>query len=552
MWVSWRGAATLALALLLACGGEPVEIEPDPGEVVDEVRLEVLAEAEHLPGLWTLYQPEELGVDPGLDHRTELMFSDTDRYLDEFSGGMAALDCDLDGDIDLAFTSGDGINQLFLNDGSGSFELAPDSGLANPGERTAGASVADFDRDGDPDLLMLNQFDPNRMLVNDGSCRFEDRAPELGLDDEGRSLFATWVDLDNNGWLDLYLGNYSWPASPTGEPPEPQPDRLFLADGDGGFVDVGDQLPEALQNNLTMTTAFLDLDEDGDLDLFQTNDKGGLGVGNQLFRNDGISLDGGVHLTDIREETGFDLVMDGMGLAFFDMDLDGDADVVNTGDYDTVMLDVGGTFIDAGAASGMETPLYGPLSWAVVPFDPDADGWEDIFFVQSLFFDYGPGDHEDYGGPSYFYRNAADPAGRLVRQVTPGLLGHLRTWRAVLAIDLNGDGFEDLAISEVSGSPFVFLTNPPEGATVLQVDLVGTACNTEGRHATVRLTVGDRVLTRWPGAADSYPSGAPARSTFGLDGAESAGPLEILWPSGAVQIIDEVPAGNRITIREPE
>lgn len=513
--------------------------------------VEPLASPEHIAGRPLLYHPPAYGEELGLDHITELVFSDQDRYLDDFTGGMAALDCDLDGDADLAFTSGDGENSLFLNDGTGHFTEKLDAGLSWPGDQTAGASVADIDKDGDPDLLLLNQFDPNRMLMNDGSCGFVDRAPELGLDDRHRSLFATWADLDGDGWLDLYLGNYGEPALPQGDPPVPEPDRLFLSDGAGGFVDLSDQLPEALQTNLTMTTAFLDFDGDGDLDLFQTNDKGGLGVGNQLFRNDGVSLDG-VHLVDVAEEAGFDLVLDGMGLAFIDVDQDGDADVANTGDRDTVLVNHDGVFVDAGASLGIEDHGPGLLSWAVVPFDPNADGREDLFWVQSDFFDDGPEDPEQYGGPSLLYLNACMGDACLVRQVTPGLLGHLRTWRAVVAVDLNGDGLQDLVASEVSGKPLVFLTNPPDAATVIQVRLVGTACNTDGRHAVVSLDVDGVLHRRWPGAAESYPSGSPAWATFGLNGAEVAGPLEVVWPSGAVSFIDEVPAGHVITITEPQ
>jgi hypothetical protein len=380
-----RGVAVLGLEIVLLCsceGGADLAGFA-PSSTYQEVLLEELAPPMHLSGRPLLYHPQDYGEDPGLDHVTELVFSEEDHSLDDFSGGFAALDCDLDGDVDLAFTSGCGHNRLFLNDGAGMFFEHTGSGFERPGERSAGASVADFDRDGDPDILVLNQFDPNRLLVNDGSCNFEDVAPALGLDDEHRSLFATWVDLDQNGWLDLYLGNWGEAVPVDADVATPEPDRLWLADGQGGFVELSDQLPAALHGNYAMTTGFLDFDGDGDLDLFQTNDKGAYGARNQLFRNDGVSLDG-VELVDVAVAAGFDLQIDGMGLAFLDIDLDGDPDVVNTGDYETVMVNHGDFFVDSGAALGLSGPGLGPLSWAVVAFDPDSDGREDIFFVRSL------------------------------------------------------------------------------------------------------------------------------------------------------------------------
>jgi enediyne biosynthesis protein E4 len=548
-------AAGLGLLLVLssgsACTPEP-EPEPEPLDPVDddEVRVEALPAPVHLSGRPLLFHPEDYDEPVGLEHRTELLFSDDDRYLDDFGGGFAALDCDGDGDVDLAFTSGDGVNQLFVNDGAGRYALRADSGVAFPGDWTSGASTADFDRDGDADLLLLTQFSQNRLLANDGSCSFEDVTAEVGLDDEHRSLFATWADLDEDGWLDLYVAN--WGAVPlgSGTPPEPEPDRLWLSDGAGGFIDVSEQLPDDLRLNYGMTTGFVDLDGDGDLDLFQINDKGSYAIGNRLYRNDGIG-EGEVNLVDVTAETGFELAHDGMGMAFADLDQDGDPDVVATGDIETVFVDSGELYVESGAALGIEDPFLPPLSWGVVAFDPDADGDEDIFYVRSHFFDDGLDDPALYGGDAPLYLNNLPTGGQLQLQPTPGTLGTWQTWRTVVDIDVNGDGYEDLVTSPVLGAPLVFLANPPPDSGVVQVRLRGTRSNTDGRHAVVTLDLDGRLLRRWPGAADSYSTGVPSWVTFGLGDRQVAGPLEVLWPSGAVQQVAEVHAGERLILTEP-
>ena len=551
-----RPIGLLAIAVcssLAACPG-PEEVEEQP--VIDPslVQRDLLRPPEPLPGRPLLYHPQDHGEEPGLDHVALLDFDPDDASRDDFSGGFAVLDCDLDGDLDLALTSGDGVNGLFLNDGRAVFSLLEGSGLALPGEATAGASVADFDRDGDPDLLLLAQHQPNRLLVNDGGCRFTDIASAAGLHDDHRSLHAAWVDLNRDGWLDLYVANWG-DAVPQHLsdtlPEEPQPDRLWIADGVGRFHDVSHLLPADLAINFGMTSGFLDIDADGDLDLVQTNDKGSRFVANRLFRNDGISA-AGVDLVDVTEERGFELAIDGMGLAVTDLDGDGDADLANTGGWETVFLDDGHGYVDAGSALGIEARGEARPSWGVVAFDPDADGDEDLVTPLSDFFDLGTGGADDYGDLLLFYLNRLDEDRGVELQANQALMGSAQTWRTVARADLNGDGFEDLVLSRAHDAPVLLLANPIEGRGVVQVKLEGRRSNTEGRGARVTLVVGAATQSRWPGAMESYATGTPTWMSFGLDEADEAGPLDVRWPSGAWQRVERVRSGESITLTEPD
>ena len=548
--VSWA----LSCILLVCCGPTgPTPFEQAEHLSVPEGVFEVqsLAPPVHQAGAPLLYSPEHEGLSSGIDHFTDLAFSDDDSSLDDFTGGFAALDCDLDGDVDLVFTSGIGKNQLFLNDGEARFTVAPDAGIEFSGEHFAGASVADYDRDGDPDLLLLAQHTDNRLLANDGACFFEDRTAELGLQDEHRSLFANWMDLNQDGWLDLYLANWG-EAGPYGPPvSEPEPDRLWLSDGEGGFVDMSADLPAVTGMSYGMMVGFLDYDGDEDLDLFLWNDKANLAEGAHLFRNDGISVDG-LDLVDVSVEAGFNLREDGMDLVVADFDRDGDPDLAVNGAVETILVNHGGWFVDSGASLGLVSEWLGPFSWGMVAFDPDADGDQDLFTTQSWFFDDGPEFHEDYVAPVLFYRNDLDETGHFSRPALTGGLGEEQAWRATLSVDLNGDGFEDLVTSGGNEIARIFLANPPTGRGVVQVRLHGSTSNSEGRGAVVQLESAGLPLMRWVGAAPPYSSGLPTWLTFGLGDRQTAGPLEIRWPSGTLQRIESVEAGTRLDIYEPE
>jgi len=515
--------------------------------------LEALPAPAPLAGLPLFYEPELAGIPNTLDHVTSLAFDVDDRWLDDFSGGFAALDCEGDGDIDLLFTSSTSTNTMYLNDGQAGFTELPETGAEFPDDMTASASVADFDRDGDIDILLLNQYQPNRLLENDGTCHFTDLAEELGLLDEHRSLHSTWIDFDRDGWLDLYLTNWgnARGEDEPGIPADPHPDRFWLG-GPDGFTEVTEQLPADTQAGFGMVTAFFDVDDDGDYDILQTNDRGAFFVSNRLFRNDGKSADGAWTFTDITDAMGFTLVLDGMGLAFGDVDRDGDADIFNAGSFETLFIREGDFYVDAGLASGLVAPDPYTLSWVGTFFDPDADGDVDLLYIESLFFDLGIEFIDTYRGPAYYFQNDWDTSQTLNLQALEGTAGGEHLWRAQGTFDINGDGWDDVITSTVEGSPLLFLTNPTPGRNVVQVRLHGTVSNTEGRGAIVTLTTGPREQLRWPGAVEAYAIGTPPWMSFGVGGLTEVGPLRVEWPSGIVQEIPSVPAGTIVHVTEPE
>ena len=538
--------SVFASLLLLSCSCGP----PGGGPDRTDVELLPLRSPEHLADQPALFLLE----DSGLIDTFPLAYSAEDRWLDDFSSGLAAFDCDVDGDIDLYFVNQAGPSRLYLNDGNAHFELAEVPELSLDGDHPAGASVADVDNDGDPDLLVLNHHQTNRMLVNLGDCRFEDRTEELGLTDTHRSTHGTWVDLNEDGWLDLLVSNWAGalPKGDSGPPPDPHPDRLFLSDGKGGFLDSSSTLPLDTQTNWGMVTGFFDLDGDGDLDMYQSNDRGQLFVPNRAYRNEGLSPEGTPEWTDTTTLWGLESAVAGMGFALSDVDLDGDLDLFHLANREDLYLNDGETFVESGLAWGLLDPDPLNIAWGGTFFDADADGDEDLWYVHSNFFNGPLQDLDGHAGPGRFFRSHATEGGEFELEALAGAAGERHLWRGQTAVDLDGDGLQELVHGVAAGAPLVLKVNPPDGAQVLEVVLRGRESNAEGRGAVVRAQVDGVWQLRWPGAVDPVLTGRPAVVSFGLGDASHVEVLEVRWPSGIVQRINDLPGGHRAVVTETE
>jgi hypothetical protein len=564
LWANRRLIPLLAiffasvLAGVAACGplvgapGEPPE--PTPAPQNPWVSVSPLETQVHNSDLPPLYAPSEMGrPDPFASHTSQVSYDPSDRWLDDFAAGFAALDCEGDGDIDILFTSGDGLHSLWLGAGDGSFLETTDADIQFPGDFTSGAAPADADGDGDTDILLLNQHSPNRLLINDGSCHFEDHAAELGLHGSYRSVHGTWADLNADGRLDLYVSNW---ATALGEDQpgvlsDVQPDQLWIQQANGTFEDVSTTLPSDNLEAMGMLSTFIDWDGDGDLDMFQINDRGDLLVPNRAYRNEGNDSGGAPLFTDITEVIGFGFANDGMGIAFSDVDGDGDIDMFETGSVEELFLNIDGDLVASAQASGVNANEPWRLSWGGTFFDVDGDGDEDLTFVESFFLDAGLDQPELAEGSLWLFQNRFDEDLGMVEVPAEGPLAERGVWRAQTTVDVNGDGWDDMIANRVLSPPTLYLNNPHPDHRMLQVRLKGTLSNTEGRGAIVRLQTPVGEQLRFPGASPPFACGGPTWMSFGLGQAESAGPLEIRWPSGVVQTIEVVPAGHIIVVTEP-
>ena len=247
-------------------------------------------------------------------------------------------DFDNDGDLDFFIGNesriewpereGDYPSQLFLNNGNGTFtDVAAHAGVTN--DRLAkGVTAGDYDNDGDLDLYVSN-IGVNRLYRNNGDGTFTDVAQQLGVTEpEGRSFVPWFFDFDNDGHLDLYVGAYDalnvdTIADTLGLGFDASPPRLYHNDGNGGFTDVTKKM--GLNHAWApMGANFGDLDNDGYLDLYLTTGNPGYEslVPDVMLRNNR-----GRGFQDVTTSGGFGQLQKGHGVAFGDIDNDGDQDI---------------------------------------------------------------------------------------------------------------------------------------------------------------------------------------------------------------------------------
>lgn len=247
---------------------------------------------------------------------------DSDGDLDMFSCNESQPDADVGAEI-FVFPS-----QLFRNNGDGTFtDVAVNAGVTND-RYCKGSNWGDFDNDGDPDLYVSNFGGANRLYRNDGQGKFVDVAVELGVDGPVNS-FPTWFwDYNNDGWLDIFVSSYSTNISSVaadyfGVSQNEETMKLYLNDAAGGFIDATDAV--GLDHvRLSMGANFGDLDNDGFLDFYLgTGAPGFDAIGpNSMYRNNR-----GESFQDVTFSGGFGHLQKGHGIAFGDLDRDGDQDV---------------------------------------------------------------------------------------------------------------------------------------------------------------------------------------------------------------------------------
>jgi hypothetical protein len=488
--------------------------------------------------------------------------------IDTFNlaGGVIADDLDDDGFIDIVTSTVDpeGPLTFYRNLGDGRFE---DRSVASRlDEQLGGLNCvgADYDNDGDVDVLVTRggwlKDDGrirNSLLRNDGDLTFTDVTRQAGLADPARpTQTAAWGDFDNDGDLDLYVGNESRVTTVKTSGEGDYPSQLFRNDG-GVFHDVA-ALAGVTNDRMAKGIAAGDYDNDGDLDIYVSN------IGkNRLYRNEG-----NLRFRDVAEQAG---VTEPRGRSFaswfFDYDNDGWLDLW-VGAFDATIEDVAADYL--GVPDGASRPrLYRNngngtftdqtsrlgLDHAWLPMganfgDLDNDGWLDIYL--------GTGDPNFQTlMPNVLLRN--DRAERFQDVTTSAGVGHLQKGHGVAFVDLDNDGDQDIYHQLggfYPGDKFAnaFFLNPGHGHAFLTVELVGVESNRMAYGARLRVTVdtprGPRAIHRAVGAVSSF-GGSPARQEIGLGDATGIVELEVQWPkSGRRQTFGGLTLQSAVRVRE--
>ncbi len=493
--------------------------------------------------------------------------------IETMAGGVAVFDYDGDGLTDIFFTNGAVVpslekdspkyfNRLYRNEGGMKFrDVTEEAGLAGAGYSIA-AAVADYDNDGDVDLF-VGGVRRNTLYRNEGDGTFTDVTEEAGIKGGRWCEGAAWFDYDNDGWLDLFVVNYvQWSpdfdvycgdrAAGVRAYCHPRlfdgyPNALYRNRGDGTFEDVSEASGIAAHVGKGMSVAIADYDGDGYLDVFVTNDK----VPNFLFHNNGdgafeeVALFNGGALLDSGME------VSGMGVDFRDADNDGDPDIVFAalaGETFPIFLNDGGTFRDAGHSTRMAPLSHNRSGWSIGLFDLDNDGWKDIFTTNSHvndtveFFEAAK-----YKLPNSVFANAGD--GTFV-DATPGSGlddGPARAHRGCGFADFNNDGRIDVVVAALGEPAEIWENITKSGNSWLILRLRGTKSNRDGIGAQIRIGSQHNHMTTSVGYVSSSHFGVH----FGLGGTKTVDRIEIRWPSGVKQVLENVAANQVLEVREP-
>ena len=493
---------------------------------------------------------------------------DMDNIIESNAAGCAFLDYDGDGDLDIYLVNGayvegfSGVrgrrnkdkltNALYRNDGDGTFtDVTAQAGVGDKG-MGMGVSVADYDNDGDQDLFVTN-YGPNTLYRNNSDGTFTDVTHAAGIENDLSGIGSTFLDYDLDGYLDLYVGNYleydpSYQYYYAAQRfPGPlayhgQPDVLYHNNGDGTFTDVTRQAGVYNPEGRAMGVASGDIDDDGDWDIFVPND----GMANYLYRNNGdgtftdIAVQSGTAFSERGEATS------AMSAEFGDLDLDGLIDIVVP---DMVYCSVyhnlgGGLFEEISARLGVATACGQYTSWSANDFDFDHDGYGDLFITNGQ-------PHRLVGEEALLLLN--DRGRRFVN--VSHLLGpdfqEKFVGRGSAAGDYDNDGDVDLLVLNLNDRPRLLRNDGGNRRNWVMIRLVGTTSNGDGIGSRVRLTAGGIAQTRLRVSTSGYLSQGDHRLHFGLGDAARIERVEIRWPSGKVQSLENVSANRVITVTEP-
>lgn len=480
---------------------------------------------------------------------------DAGLFTDHVSGylGQGVSVVDVNGDFidDVTFAHSEGDIRGYLGDGMGGFEAFE---LELEGAQDEDAKMvlwADVDNDGDQDLLVTFRMASNKLYLNDGMLNLT--LADAGLrQDEQRSYGASFGDYNNDGFLDLFIANYSNSTTPN------PVNELYLnlgMDSDSitwlGFEDVGQTLGlEAIEGYQSFQGHWVDFDDNGDLDLHVIRDR--VDFENQLFKFTDTGL------SDIAPDVGLNVSMNCMStsVADFDCDLDDDVYLSGLANVDSNMLmvnDGNGQFqvIEGDGYTGYLQP-NGRTSWAANWLDVDNNGWEDLHVAvgTTAFTDMVLDENSSFDLDSThhdgFFMNTN---GEFEPDTSDLFLVEQYYAFSTATGDFNRDGFPDL-ISHRAGSTAQVLQGIPNGNTWIKFDLRGTESNSNAVGARIIVHADGHAQTRMVFAGENYLGQNSYTQHFGMGSATIAEEVLICWPAGDTTMLNDLPLNTHYLMVE--
>ena len=448
-------------------------------------------------------------------------------------------------------------------------DVTNQSGLQFIG-KNYGATVVDFDKDGWDDIFAFTQQAPCRLYHNNGNGTFTDIAAEVGVDYVGTPNVAGWADVNNDGWLDLMIGNRN------------ESNVLYLGNEQGAFTEntflsgllTGGNVKALLfsdvnldgkidiylarlnmenilylnmgnaqfinftnasgshDNQISMGALFFDYDNDGDPDLYLTHDANQPFI---LYQNDGQG-----HFSDVSESAGADVAANGMGVDVADINNDGWMDIYVTNLYDNSLLvnNADGTFSEIAVAAGVND--FG-MGWGCTFLDLDNDGWQDIYAVNDSYFS---------PAPNVLYRNNHDLTFETISDGTP--LASLQPGYGTATGDFNNDGKVDIYLANYVGTVGnqLFRNDTQNDNNWVKIKAEGTVSNRAAIGARVTIETDGLLLTDEITGTSGYATQNSLTLHFGLGTASEIDKMTVRWPNGLVEIFENLDVNKTYFLQE--
>jgi hypothetical protein len=504
-------------------------------------------------------------------------------YIVEYmSAGLALFDYDSDGDVDIFFLNGapmpgtktDGVlrDALYRNDGNWKFTDVTDQAGVGDAGHGMGVAVGDYDNDGDPDIY-INNFGPNVLYRNNGDGTFTDVTKFAGVQNGHRvGAGASFVDIENDGDLDLYVGNYvkfsfdkHVPRTKLGQPYygppldyPPDPDTLYRNNGDGTFTDVSIESGIARHAGYAMGLVSSDYDSDGDQDILVGNDTGA----NFVFQNDGTGKFEEVGLLSGFAFDGSGNVQGTMGVDCADFDNDGRFDLHVTSyqnELSTLYKNLGGFFEDVTMRTGAGMGTLATVKWGNALVDLDNDGDRDIYI-----------------GCGYINDDIDESTNIAALLGKDRLLANTGNGKFIDVTDLSGDGMKvelssrgagfddldndgdlDVVILNSRDKPTLLRNDSPNKHHWIDLELRGKSTNRDAVGVRVEVVAGDLTQVDEVRSGRGYQSHFGSRLHFGLGGRDRVDRIRVHWPAigqqkARVAVLEDVQVDRVVKIAESD
>lgn len=528
--------------------------------------------------------PQLVDITASTGIRFEHLASPDQRYIVEsMGGGVALLDYDGDGWLDIYFTNGPSVamalegkkarSALYRNNHDGTFsDVSEKAGVAYPCW-AMGAAVGDYNNDGHPDLI-VSCFGGVVLYRNNGDGTFTDATKAAHLDqDVGWATGVTFGDYDNDGYVDLFVPHYvdfdikdlptfgsrktcqyhDVPVQCGPRGLKGFPDTLFHNNGDGTFTEVAKQAGvDDAKRFFGLGAVWSDFDDDGRIDLFVAND----GEPNYLYHNEG-----GGRFREIGYDAGVAVSEDGveqanMGLALGDYMHTGRMSVAIThfsDEYAVLYRNDGNlNFSDVSHASGIARPTEQFVGWGDAFVDLDNSGWQDLVLVNGHV--YPQVDNAKLGTayrePKLVFQNQRDGNFKDVSAQVGAVVTTPQVSRGMAVGDLFNRGRLDLVVENLTGGPLILEAKPNSEHHWVSFQLEGTRSNRMALNARVYVTTGTMRQMEEVRSGGSYLSQSDLRLHFGLGTSTRIDKVEVRWPDGSSQSFEGVAADQFYHLKE--